>query len=207
MSDDATGIANRQHIGRQIPGDHAAGAHHRIGPDRDAGADDGAARKPNAVFDRDGQGLLQARTPYRRVQGMGRINAAMSRVYKETFDKIGEDPRHAEHEVEGSFRKMADHAKEAANKIKESFEKVKESFEGIHKVLERGFEFIGITGVLSAVGGAVSIEELIKHGTEVRMKREEAVNTLAATLRGRGRVFRGERNSGRNGGGFHSGSG
>lgn len=135
------------------------------------------------------------------------INAAMSRVYKETFDKIGEDPRHAEHEVEGSFRKMADHAKEAANKIKESFEKVKESFEGIHKVLERGFEFIGITGVLSAVGGAVSIEELIKHGTEVRMKREEAVNTLAATLRGRGRVFRGERNSGRNGGGFHSGSG
>jgi hypothetical protein len=56
---------------------------------------------------------------------------------------------------------MAHHAK-ASEKIGESFEKVRESFEGIRLVLERGFESVGISGVLTAAGGAISIEELIK---------------------------------------------
>jgi hypothetical protein len=56
---------------------------------------------------------------------------------------------------------MAHHAK-ASEKIRESFEKVRESFEGIRLVLERGFESVGISGVLTAAGGAISIEELIK---------------------------------------------
>ena len=70
---------------------------------------------------------------------------------------------------------MAHHAKEAAEKIRESFSRVKESFEGVNKTLERGFEFLGITGVLSAVGGPArsrnSLNSCSKCGCNVRKLR------------------------------------
>jgi hypothetical protein len=43
VPDDATGTSDCDHIGRQIPGNAAAGPYHRIGPDGDTGTDDGAA--------------------------------------------------------------------------------------------------------------------------------------------------------------------
>jgi hypothetical protein len=116
------------------------------------------------------------------------VNAVMARAYRETFEGAAKEGTKAfeklEHESKSAFHKMAEHAKEASEKIHEHFEHV---FEWAREMREKMFEFFGISGVIGAVTSAVTFEELIKHGMEVFTKREEAVDTLAATLRGRGR--------------------
>jgi hypothetical protein len=119
------------------------------------------------------------------------VNAVMSRSYKAMFDGISKDGEKAfnklEHNSKEAFKKLVEHAKEAGKQVKESFEKIGEDFKKLGETIKKQLEFLGISAVLSAVGGALTVEELVKKGIEVHRARETEQNVLAATLRGRGR--------------------
>jgi hypothetical protein len=118
------------------------------------------------------------------------INAVMGRAYKETFDGVAKEGKKGFDAVERSakhtFTAITEKAREAQHKVIESFDKIKESMEGIHKSAERLFEFTGVSALIGAVGGALTIEELIKKGIEVHRERATQQEVLAGTLRGRG---------------------
>src|SRR6266436_5539979 len=85
------------------------------------------------------------------------INAAMSRIYKETFDGISKEAKKTHDDlIKGSLhvaREMTKHFQEAGKKIKESFAKIGESYKKLTETLKKPLEFLGITSALGVVGG------------------------------------------------------
>ena len=112
------------------------------------------------------------------------VNAVMSRACKETFEGAAKEGTRAfeklEHESKSAFHKMVEHSREASEKIKEHFEKV---YEFSREMTAKMSEFFGIGALIGGAAGALTGEELIRRGTEVFAEREEALDTLAATLR------------------------
>jgi hypothetical protein len=119
------------------------------------------------------------------------INAVMGRAYKETFDGARKEAKKSaesmDHSFKEAFKHMAEAAKETQKKMHEAMEKMKESYKSFVEQINKPLEWIGISGVLSAAGGALVGEELLKKGIEVHRARETEAATLRATLTGRGR--------------------
>jgi hypothetical protein len=108
------------------------------------------------------------------------INAAMSRVYKETFDGMAKESK-------SSFAKMAENAKKAGEAMKASIEKVKKSYEGLASLVGKGLKMAGISTAVGGILGAFGGFETVKSGIADYAKEQDRQNVLRAVLRGRGR--------------------